>query len=264
MNTEKISKIFKNVYTEINTNHNEAVGVYKRYFQKNENVPILVNFDSHSDLALNEKLSINTIANWVNFCIKEFDINEFYWVVPNHIVNAEKTFVSHHYSSSIRRTNFFCFKDMKFNPLENNSGYIYYSKNTNEIRNEKNVEHINKKCTKYGLEPIINENEWKKVKVSVLTENDLKVLKDKEILLSVDADYFCNSGFDTTQKLNNLDISKEELLDNFDKFINVLEENEIKIKSCSLTYSPIYFPSKFKKEIEEFFNFIKQSSKVDD
>lgn len=263
MNKEKLSKLFNNVFVEINTNHNKAVDVYRRYFKQNPTVPILVNFDSHSDLSVNNKLNVNTIANWVNFCIKEFDIDEFYWVVPEHIVKSEDKFLNKSYAIPIKNTNFFRLKDMKFRPLENNSGYIYFSKETNEIRIEYNIEHINSKCQKYGIEPIFDDNEWKKIKVTVLTKEDLGILKNKEILLSVDADYFCNSGFDTTQKLNNIDINKEELLNSFDNFIDKLDENEIKIKCCSLTYSPIYFPSKFKKEIEEFFNSIKQSNKVD-
>ena len=57
--------------------------------------------------------------------------------------------------------------------------------------------------------------------------------------------------------INNNDITKEELLNKFDSFINALYENDIQIKCCSLTYSPIYFPNKFKKEIEEFYKEIK-------
>ena len=246
MDKEKISKIFNNVYVEINTNHDQAVDVYKNYLQKNPFVPILVNFDSHSDLSLNNKLNIKNIANWVNFCIKELKINEFYWIIPEHIIKEEDRFFSNISANSIKNTNFFCFENMQLNPLKNNSDYIYYSKKTNEIRSKYNTEYINNKCQKYGIEPIINENEWQKIKITVLTEENLQSLKDKEILLSIDADYFCNSGFDTAQKINNINISSEELLNKFNKFINSLNENEIKIKCCSLTYSPIYFPSKFK------------------
>ena len=257
MDNEKRTKLFNNVFVEINTNHNEAVDVYKKYLQQNPNVPILVNFDSHSDLSVNYKLQEKTIANWVNFCIKELDINEFYWIIPEHIIQNEKQFLSDKPTKTIQNSNFFFFQNIKLNPLENNSGYIYYSTKTNEIRHEDNLEHINNKCKKYGLKPIINENEWKKVKVTILTEDKLNILKGKEILLSVDADYFCNSGFDTTSKINNINISKEELIEKFDNFINSLYKNEIQIKCCSLTYSPIYFPKKFQKEIEEFYKEIK-------
>ena len=264
MNKEKIDKLFNNVYVEINTNHDEAVNVYNKYLQKNSKVPVLVNFDSHSDLSVNNKLYRISIANWVNFCIKKFDIDEFYWVIPEHIIRAvnKKMFVIT--SKKIEETNFFCFENMETNPLKNNFGHVYYSKKTNEIRNEKNFEYINKKCDKYGISPILDEKDWKKVKVTILTEDELGELNNKKILLSVDADYFCNSGFDTTLKLNNVDITKDNLLNKFDNFIDKLEENNIDIACCSLTYSPIYFPSKFKKEIENFYQEIKTASKVDE
>jgi hypothetical protein len=77
MDKEKITKLFNNIFVEINTNHDEAVSVYERYLQQGSNPKILVNFDSHSDLSVNYKIKEKTIANWVNFCIKQFDIDEF-------------------------------------------------------------------------------------------------------------------------------------------------------------------------------------------
>lgn len=254
-----IEKVFINSAVDINKNHNEAINVFYKYLQNHNDVKILVNFDSHSDLIVNTKIEAPDIANWVNYCLKEFDIEEYYWVLPDYIVNNDDNKrVIESVEQTIDKNNFFGFSGMDLNILKNNTNYIYYLYDTDEIISDANFKFIQEKCNKFGIENIFeNINKYKKIKVTLLSLKHLNILKDKEILLSIDSDFFCNTGYDTIKKLNNFYITKEDLLKNFYNLINSLNYNEIKPVSTSLTYSPIYFPRKYHKEIEKFYSMIK-------
>lgn len=47
----------------------------------------LINFDLHSDAKCNKIPHRISVANWVNWAINEFNIEEYYWVVPKSILN---------------------------------------------------------------------------------------------------------------------------------------------------------------------------------
>lgn len=262
---DKIKYLFENSYIETNVNHNEAVEVLKRYTkQRKKQINILVNFDSHSDLYVNDKKKEAFIENWVNICIRELGITEFYWIIPNYISdnnlykkNLEKKF------EVVLNSPLFGFDNTVIDLSKINHQYLYLNKNSGEIITQGRVDTINNNCKIFDMEYFTNQiPNTTRISVFILTEKNLQILKNKEIFLSVDSDYFCNSGFDTLNKMNNINITKQQLTENFNNFIDNLYINQIKSSVVSLTYSPIYFPIKYKNELINFYSGIKKASHI--
>ena len=263
LDSNVIQEIFKNSYTEINKNHNEAIDVFRRYKEKSGKCPnILVHFDTHSDAYINSGLDFCNIATWVNYAVSEFNIKEFYWVIPNYIFNNEK------YKKIYEQKQFLTANDCMhgfdsrtcdFNVV--NKEEFLVNEKTKEIISPRRITFINENCDKFGLQSIFDfDLGFRNLTVYILTAKNLSVLADKEFLLSIDADYFCNSGFDTIENIHNSDIGKEELLGEFKIFIQQLKEAQIKPICTSLTLSPTYLPLKFSNEIESFYSTIKAAS----
>ena len=135
------------------------------------------------------------------------------------------------------------------------------NKKTYELMSEKKLDIINNKNKRFGLKLIeADSKNLIPVSIYIVPFDKISVLSGKKIALSVDSDSFCNSGHDTIGAINNSYITPEELKQEFEVFINALYENDIKVETASLTRSPAYFPSKFEKELKEFFEEIKSIS----
>ena len=263
INTDLINKIFKNSYIEINTNHNEALNVFENYIKKSgEYIPALINFDTHSDVYINIKNGTATIANWVNFCFNTYKVTEFYWIIPNYITqNAEYKNI-YQQKTNLNSGAFRSFDNIDLDLDNITKEQLLFDNNTNELISITKLESINKKCKMFNMPDIEKQlTHLIPIDINILTLSNLNKLKGKEVLLSVDADYFCNSGFDTTNRINNKDITENELTDNINLFLEKLSENEIIPIAVSLTYSPIYIQKKYYKNIEQFFNAIKEAGK---
>jgi hypothetical protein len=255
-----IQKIFKNTYTEINTNHEEALDVFRNYLQ-NDGTPfsILVNYDSHSDLYKNSILKHSNLANWVNFTFKDYGVTEYYWIIPNYIIKNEDF-----------KKNFVCKKELNRGPLSvyNDLNDIYteellFNKESGKLIFLETLENINKKNEKFNLPKLTKENfNLTPITINFVPFDKLSVLNGKRFALSIDADAFCNNGFDTKECIYNIEISKEELIEEFNIFIKSLNDINVEIPVASLTRSPAYFPAKFEKEIYDFYNCIKAASKI--
>lgn len=258
-----IQEIFKNSYTEINKNHNEAIDVFRHYKEKMGKCPnILVHFDTHSDVYLNSDVYFCNIANWVNFAVVEFEIKEIYWVIPNYILNNEKYKKIYEQEKILAVNNCMHGFDNKSCDLNSiNKEEFLVNKTTKDFVSPKKITHIEEKCQNFRLQSIFDLNlGLRNLTVYILTANNISVLNDKEFLLSVDADYFCNSGFDTIENIKNSDISKEELNEEFKIFLKHLKEAQIRPVCTSLTLSAMYLPHKFSQEMIEFFSKIKEAS----
>ena len=263
INTDLINKIFKNSYIEINTNHNEALNVFENYIKKNgKRIPLLVNFDTHSDVYINKKNYIATIANWVNFCFKNFGVTEFYWIIPNYIIENSEYRKTYQQKTNLRIGPLRCFENIDLDLNKVTKQQFLFDKNTNELISINKLALINKKCKIFNMPDIEKQlTSLISIDINILTISNLDILSGKEILLSIDADYFCNSGFDTADRINNKYITEKELTENINLFLDKLSENEINPCAVSLTYSPIYIQKKYYQNIEQFFNLVKNSGK---
>ncbi len=265
LNLNNIKFLFKHSYIEINENHNEAYTAYNNYLKKtNKKIQILVNFDTHSDLFQNYNIhnSVIDIANWVNYCIKEFNIEQFYWVIPDYIYNNSKyRNIYEKKANLIFNSPFHVFDDENINLAKVNMKELYFNMKTGEILTGQRINTLASNCKLFNMPFVIEKTpNLKKIHIFIITKQNLKILKDKEIFLSVDADYFCNSGFDTINQINNKYITVEDLTNSFNGFIESLVQAKINISCASLTFSPIYVPKKLRPEFETFFKTIKESS----
>ena len=249
---EKLKKIFGSAYVETNKNHNQVLDVYEKYCDiKKCKLPVLVNYDTHIDAHIDTKLGSPNIAQWVNFCFPRFGVTEYYWLLPNYFKGIKRGLVNKDEYSIECTVRHFTEYSMLSNVI------------TNEMIYRKSFDDINKKNRKYGLKEFIPEEEnFIPITIYIVPFNEISVLKDKEIVLSVDADAFCNTGYDTKCFYNNVNITKTELKTEFNIFVDALYENNIKVKLATLTRSPGYFPDKYEIELTEFYKDIKHSAQI--
>lgn len=266
MNTkEKIQELFKNSYTEVNRNHDEAVAAFKNYCSiTGAQIPVMASYDTHSDVYLNSKQISPNIANWVNFCFSKLGTVEYYWIIPHYIMQNETYKKLFNSDNNIHRETFQHGAMRAFGTLDDALKEDFFlDKKNSELISVKKLSIINEKNKKFGIEPFTpNNTELIPVSISILPFDKVSCLKGRNIALSVDADYFCNTGHDTVDAVNNRNISADELKKEFELFINSLYENGIKIDTASLTRSPAYFPAKFDREINAFFAAVKAASKL--
>ena len=260
---EKLRRLFQNTYTETNKNHDEAVIAFENFCNINRcNIPIMVNYDTHSDVYLNMKQISPNIANWVNFCFSKLGVIEYYWIIPHYITKNEQYKKVFETNPNLHKDTFQNGAMRAFGNLDDvlKQDFILDKKNS-EIMTPKKLDIINEKNKKYNL-PLITcfSDDFTPISIYIVPFDKISVLKGKEIALSIDADSFCNSGHDTISAINNIDISSEEIKKEFELFINELYDNEVIVSTASLTRSPAYFPSKFEPEINEFFSDCKSVS----
>ncbi len=266
LNTDNIKLLFKNSSIEVNENHDETFKVFDNYLKKTKNkISRLVNFDTHSDLYQNYNLtgqSIN-IANWVNYCIKEFNLDEFYWIVPDYIYQNSlyRNVYQEKKDKNIINKPFINFDDEDIDLSKVNMRELYFNCKTGEIISPEIKNNLENNCRRFNMPSIFEKiPNLRKVRVYILTKQNIDILKGKEILLSVDADYFCNSGYDTKEEINNKYITKEDIINSFNDFTDTLIKAQIVIPSVSLIYSPIYILKNLRPEIENFYEIIKEVS----
>ena len=259
---EKIKELFKNTYTEINKNHDEAVNAFENYCNINgTDIPIMVNYDTHSDVYLNSKQISPNIANWVNFCFSKLGVVEYYWIIPHYIMENPEFKKSFESNDKLQQETFQHGAMRAFGSLNDilKEKFLLNKKNA-ELITAKKLDIINEKNKKFGIKEITQEDkDFVPVYLYIVPFDKISVLKDKEIALSLDADAFCNTGHDTIDAINNLHITSDGIKNEFELFINALYDNNIKILTSSLTRSPAYFPVKFENEIKEFYNDIKNA-----
>lgn len=263
LNEQKINELFKYSYTKRNKNHDEALDVFDEFSKiLGRKIPILVNFDTHSDIYINFKTNLKNIATWVNYCVLNLGVKEFYWVIPEYIAeNPNYRELYENKKNIVINAPFIGFDDTDIDLDIVNVKSVYYDKNNKEIISPAKTNHINKRCKEFNLKPIIYECcDFEKITITILTIKNISILKDKEFLLSVDSDYFYNSGFDTLEYINNRNISSQELVESFNHFITKMHEAQLKPICTSLTESPIYFSSKLKNELDKFYLRICQAS----
>ena len=260
---EKLYELFKNTYTEVNKNHDEAVIAFENFCNiKGSTIPIMVNYDTHSDVYLNSKQISPNIANWVNFCFSKLGVVEYYWIIPHYIMQNPDFKKSFETNDKLQQETFQHGAMRAFGSLNDVlKEKFLLNKENSELITAKKLDIINEKNKKFGIKEITEEDEnLIPVYLYIVPFDKISVLKDKEIALSIDADSFCNTGHDTIDAINNLHITSDEIKNEFDLFITQLYENNVKVLTASLTRSPAYFPAKFEQEIQEFFNDVKKAS----
>ncbi len=260
---------------DANINHNQAIDVIN--YAKSQGLktpPILINIDTHSDIYLN----LNTsnleaeISDWINeYIAQNPEVKEIYWIMPreeakNPFLQIEfgkndRGYIRYNtalYGNSLKKSAPFKFlktpltkkaykQEFLFNPI---SGKM------NEVADESAY-----KKAKI-LFNIKNPN-LRKITVITCTEDTLPDFKGKTVFLSIDADYFSNSGFDTTGNFIN-NKKKKQIAYSLFSLMKTLKEKNVRPEIINLTLSPEYVPVEDHQDIIDFYNRVFEITKLPD
>ena len=252
-------------YTKIidaNIDHNQALDVYEYANKQGIKTPnILINFDTHSDIYLNQKVIHQDgagIENWINeFIAKNPNVEEVYWVMPKEAALSLKMRVAFLYNNIREITWGFplfgaCFKKNTLTEIilpitikPYISNYLINPKDgvLNEYVEDNELNDI-----------LFNKNiKYKKIKIITCTENTLPNFNGAEVFLSIDADYLSNSGYDTFEDFKN-NKNERSIRKVYKSIFKTIREKNINPTIISLTLSPQYLPKEDHKQVLELFN----------
>jgi len=134
---------------------------------------ILMNVDSHSDLYFQQKSNTIDSGNWVNTALLNHpEISEVIWVMPPEIAHSQLSHPSLERNSAVWA---YCSQTPIF--IGETENEIYFDK----IPPEKTLASKHYRC----------------IQLYMVTADKLPDLKNRHIYLSMDMDYFSNTGWDT-------------------------------------------------------------------
>lgn len=262
LNSTKIKTISTNLkLIDGNLDHNQALDVIEA--AKNQNIEIpttIINFDTHSDMYVFEKINPDygaRVSNWLNIFFAQNQADTLYWVMPDKEATNQDMI------------NEFLDQD---NP--NYTGCLY----GNSLKSPKSINfHVEKtpfiqyfalNTANGWMREIISPDEnldagFKKIKIVTCTQDSLPDFKDKNVILSIDSDYISNSGFDTLADFTN-NRNKHEINQEISKLLSTIRRKNIRPQIISLTLSPDYVPEEDQQQLFSFIQeFIKHSGKKD-
>lgn len=272
----EITKITpKTKLIDYNTDHNQALDVAQYAKNKGLKIPkILINFDTHSDIVMNFPVvswGESSIENWINEYIAKYpDVNEIYWVMPKEeaqnfriqISLAQPRLEDFELGAPLAGNcidkNFpvtkFIFKPLYKEPFIQTFLMDPETGKMNEFIEDQEI-------TKQLFDPNIK---YKKVKIITCTEETLPDFKNKDVFLSIDADYISNSGFDTDEGWAN-NRNNPEMNRALFKMLQTINNKNIRPEIISLSLSPQYLPKEDHKFMTKFFKyFINSAGKTDE
>ena len=263
--TSDVKQITKSTeLIDINTDHNQVLDVAE-YMRSNKiKIPsTLINFDTHSDIFINSKplaFKESSVASWINNLLAKYpEVNEIYWVMPLEVatdirlnfifsdndlayLETPQPLYGNSTNSEISSTHFV------FNPLTQ-------STHTQELLVDETTGMINENTDDDKLIRNLfgkDTTELRKVKLITCTEKTLPDLKDKDILLSIDADYTSNSGFDTIENFRFIKNSTG-INATFYSIFKTLKNTNAQPRIITLSLSPQYLPEIHHKYVSEIF-----------
>ncbi|MBQ8460184.1 hypothetical protein IJ541_08805 [bacterium] len=259
---------------DANTDHNQVLDVAE-YAQKNglEIPPILINFDTHSDMYLNYpviKYGAAGVENWINEYLAKYpEVKELYWVMPKeeaHNLPLQTFFAEDCYDYIIMGTGMYgnaMIKNMNllkfvFNPLTRNAytqNFVIDTK-TGSLNEYIKGNEINKILFPKG-------RKYKKIKIITCTENTLPDMTGKRVFLSIDADYVSNSGFDTTDDFA-IYKTPQGIDAGFYSIFKTLKNKNIKPEIISMSLSPQYLPKGHHNQVQNIFEYVIKISEHQD
>ena len=255
-----------------NIDHNQALDVIE-YAQKQRIKPpsILINFDTHSDMYLNQKISPTEgakIEDWINeYIAKNDNVDTVYWVMPKEeALDFKLRFI-------------FGFNDeaalLSGTPLYGNTlklfmpRFLFIPLNLKAYKQNALIDPktaiLNEYVKNYKYNKILFDKNTKYRKVTIIncTENTLPDFKDKDVFLSIDADYLSNLGFDTTEDFQ-IQKTSQEVYETFHSMMNTLDKKHVRPSVISMTLSPQYLPAQHHEQVQDLFEQVLNIAKKPD
>lgn len=222
-------------YTGI-TNHNQELDIWDRAKREGLLKPggILIHFDTHSDLSA-ALPSRETIGDYVNSALIDGTFSEVYWVLPDWTKDPDKSDIFWRKEENPIYKGYFVGGESKTYKLYVNikSRMIFINNAPDYDGNPDNYRIvILHKVTIEELPSLMNDNRQK--------------------VFSVDADYYSNTGFDTSGGASH-NPSHEELYSNLDSFFVKLDQKGIYPTVVTLAKSPVYTAPEDIPVIKDYF-----------
>jgi hypothetical protein len=229
-----------NSYFDVMHDHNQILDYIEALEKDNlmdKRPKILINFDSHSDTYHNnshiEKGEDNS-GNWVNQLMSKGIIDEYYWVQP--ILTEKNTvLVKTFWKENAALDKYFINSASKFD--------IYRNLENNHLIFNTSVK---------------NTGNYSVIKFTKTKSSDLPDFssQNKQIILSIDADYFANAN---EEPLPIELIDETELNSRISEFLETIKSKGILPTIVACSVSPLYL-SGFQTNLEAFFNILKAHS----
>lgn len=264
LSTTTSAKIIDN-----NTDHNQALDVISYAKTNNIKIPeILINFDTHSDIFINaDVLSYkkSTVGNWINFALaKNPEIKTIYWVMPMEEASNLPLRISFGKGgATVGKDESFILFGNTTNPKLNELTFLFTPLYKKALKQEFYIDpetgkinevHKNKEYTEKLFNKSISK--LRKIEVITCTEKTLPDLKNKDVFLSIDADYISNSGYDTYTNFKFYKATEDDVYATIHSIFETLNKKNIKPTIISLSTSPQYLPIGYHNLVNSIFEYI--------
>ncbi|MCM1339354.1 MAG: hypothetical protein NC191_06760 [Muribaculaceae bacterium] len=247
---------------DANMDHNQALDVSEYAKKQGFEIPsILINFDTHSDIYVNRKISTKKgaqIEDWINeFVAKNNAVDTVYWVMPDEEARDIKL-----------RADFGEFKQDELiwgSPLYGNSlkpnmidfllKPLTVKSYTQNMKIDSGTGIMNEYVEDFKLNHLLfdKNKKYRDIKVITCTAKTLPDFKDKKVFLSIDADYVSNSGFDTVNEFQIPRKTTKEMNRALHALMKTIDKKNIRPEIISLTISPEYLPKMHHNKIIDFY-----------
>ncbi|MBR1617632.1 hypothetical protein IJ670_05715, partial [bacterium] len=254
--TEKLFKeVFKNLlFADINQEHNQ-IGDVINEINRNYKMPkTIINFDSHSDMYGQHAFQDGTIfiADWVNWALAQENVEKMIWVIPEESIKTNPS------------AKYLYFDYMPYHSHTLN-GNFDHTQIPDYLGKTPFIQKIWIDRDNFLILPSLNNNKpqgnVKVVEFIMCTISSLPDLKNEDILLSLDGDYFHCSGYNTQGYISNMPI---DINKTFKDFIEALYSKNIRPKFLNCSISVRYVGYERNDELYGFFKYIlKISNKKD-
>ncbi len=252
-----------------NTDHNQALDVISYAKTKNIEIPeILINFDTHSDIFINTDVLKNensTVGNWINYALaKNPQIKTIYWVMPIEEATHLPLRISFGIGGKkIEKDESFILFGNNTNPKLNELTFLFTPLYKKALKQEFYIDPETGKINEVNedkeyIEDLFNKSisKLRKFEVITCTQETLPDLKDKNVFLSIDADYISNSGYDTYSDFKFYKATEEDVNATIYSIFETLNKKNIRPTIISLSTSPQYLPIDYENIVNAIFKYI--------
>lgn len=234
-------EVFGNSSFEIVRNHNQVLDVNEAAVMKKHGISkddpvVLINFDSHSDMYLQDMArdGNESIANWVNTTLaRNPNITDFYWVLPNEFKNNPA--LHDHFFMDAGKAKEHDHGSRRNMALVEPELKVYFNNSTGKM-------HL------YKLPEGASAEDFREVKIHKVALDDMPSMKGKNVILSTDLDGFANKGHDTEQNAQ-VPFKSDS---GFEHYLRQLKEKGVKPFLHTVSVSPEYLQD---QHVDQALNF---------
>lgn len=245
---QKIKNVFGRAkVADIMPHHNQVLDVYNYASQTGTLIPEepikLIHFDTHSDL-IRSNLDKETIGDWINTVIRDKNVSDVYWVLPDWTKQEEARPV--------------LWKDINYQQaLKSRNFSITFNENIPEQRIIVDTEKQKLYFEDWLPEDYREDNP--KYRTVTLHKTTLAQLEEVKGNVHVDfcGDYFSNIGRGDGFNYN---ASQTELAKNIGNVVEGLTQKGIQPQIVTMATSPAYTPEEDLPQVKAFYHSIVEAS----